>query len=254
MRLSLYLVLFAAFVASVVAPAGASIIDVERGVLADSRVRSPGAYIPASDLDFRRDFGNLDLLASAEASLPGVEGIARASQISQVSSGSIDFWGTTTIGGFAASSETFGDHQAESSLHLFLDVEAQQSYSIEGLLSVASSAAGDSYASFQLWEVAGASLFSAEVSFEDSREIRTSVILMPGISYELLVLVRSAGTTNLETPSVSGQAGASVAMTAVPEPGSAMLMIVGLSLLGGRARGTQDRSIGIPVTPSHREA
>ncbi len=223
-------------------PARATTILVERGVLADSMARAPGEFLPTSEMDFSADLGSLDTVANAEAALSGVEGIARASQRSNVGATAIDFFGTTTIGGFAAGPERLGDYQAESSLYLMLEVDSPQTYSIEGLLSVASSATGDSFSSLEFWETGGDTLFSAEVSFEGSEEVSASGMLMPGVSYELLVLIRSAGSVNLDMPTVSGQAGANIVMLTTPEPGSATLLGVGLALLAGRPRRGFDRS------------
>ena len=213
--------------------AAATTISVDRRVLADSWSRAPGEYDPVSNAYSTQNPGVFDRRALAASNETGVDGIARATQYSEVGTDRINFFGSTTVGAFASGPNTLGDHQSQSSLQLYLEFGSAQSYSIEGILSAASSSMGDSYSSFELREVGGATLYSAEVYYEGSQKIATSGILLPHVSYEVTILLRSAGSVNGRVNTISGEAGANILMT-VPEPGTAVLLGLGLALLAPR--------------------
>ncbi len=240
--LQLALILLALILLAVVPSANANILLAERGVLADGFADSASEYQAVMDDDFVSGQGALQTSATAPIAISQVNGASDASQTSFLDGGHVDFLGSASTNATLTGQNAVGDFISESSLYFLFSVSQAVDWWLSGSIGATSVLGGDAFASIDFSEFGGGTIFSA-LADNETTAVDASGLLIPGVVYEMQVLLRSSTLVDSDFSSGSGSATASLTMM-IPEPGSGLLVSLGLALLSFGRRPTSAAGAG----------
>jgi hypothetical protein len=214
--------------------ATANIIASDRLVMASGDGTSSSGSSPQFDQD---DFSGLGVFSSSagiSVDIPDVVGAADAIQNSFLSGSDISFYGSASTSGTVSASGAIGEFLSESSMSFQFEVGQTVDWWLSAAISATSFLGGSANVNLKILDSDNRTIFAMLVANSNST-FDVSGTFHPGVTYDMVVEVRSLTIVDDDYTTGGGEAIASFNMF-IPEPGTGLLVSIGLAVLSMNRR------------------
>jgi PEP-CTERM motif len=214
----------------------------DRTVDVEATASSPAGSDAETDGDAGPPTGAASLDRTALAEVAGdattPTGDAHATQASELSTDTLSGTGTAAASALARSADSFAQGLGESLYRIEFTATADALLRLAGSVAATASGAADGFAIVELASLdttVDPLLLRFEAGPGESLPFDEGAALHAGVAYRLTALAR-VGADALDEESSAATGEWRFALTAVPEPASALLLAAGVAALGGRRR------------------